>query len=185
GRIEGGSGPGGAGGNFSGTTGLLRLFNGEMGGQISWLLPAALIVLASGLVWTARRARTDRTRAALLLWGGWLVVSGVVYSLMSGIIHPYYTNTLAPAIAALVGIGAVELWRLRHTLAARLVLGAAVTASVVWSYRLLDRTPSWHPDLRIAILAGGLAAAAALMTVPSMSRTVAATVAVLALLAVL
>ena len=61
---------------------------------------------------TARR-RTDRTRAAALLWGGWLVVTGPVFSYMSGIIHPYYTVALAPAIAALVGIGAVALWERR------------------------------------------------------------------------
>ena len=46
-----------------------------MGGQASWLLPAALLALVAGL-WARRRApRTDRARAALLLWGGWLVVT--------------------------------------------------------------------------------------------------------------
>ena len=88
-----------------------------MGGQISWLLPAALIVLVTGLVATLRHPRTDRTRAALLLWGGWLVVTGVVFSFMSGVIHPYYTNMLAPPIAVLVGVGAVELARRRESLA--------------------------------------------------------------------
>src|SRR6202035_909420 len=56
-------------------------------------------------------ARTDRTREAALLWGGWLLVTAAVFSFMSGIIHPYYTVALAPAIGALVGIGAVMLWR--------------------------------------------------------------------------
>ena len=54
-----------------------------------------------------RRPRTDRVRAAALLWGGWLIVTGLVFSYMSGIIHPYYTVALAPAIGALAGIGAV------------------------------------------------------------------------------
>jgi len=184
GRIEGGSGPGGGAG-FSGATGLLRLFNSEMGGQISWLLPAALVVLAAGLAWTARRPRHDRTRAALVLWGGWLVVTGLVYSLMSGIIHPYYTNTLAPPIAALAGAGAVELWRLRRAFAARLLLAVCLTVTAAWSYRLLDRTPAWHPELRLAVLAGGLAAAAALLTLPGLRRAAAAAVAAAALLALL
>jgi 4-amino-4-deoxy-L-arabinose transferase-like glycosyltransferase len=167
GRIDGGgAGPGGGGGaGFSGSPGLLRLFNGEMGGQIAWLIPTALIVLGAGLVATLRAPRTDRTRAALLLWGGWLVVTGGVFSFMSGIIHPYYTNTLAPAIAALVGVGTIELWRRRQSLGARALLALMLVATVVVSYRLLDRTQGWHPWLRWAVLAGGLAAAAGLVLV--------------------
>ena len=84
-----------------------------MGTQISWLLPAALVAIAA-LVWaTWRRPRTDALRASVLVWGGWLLVTGIVFSFASGIIHPYYTVALAPAIAALVGLGVVELWRRR------------------------------------------------------------------------
>ena len=38
---------------------------------------------------------------------------------MNGIVHPYYTVALAPAIAALVGIGATLLWQNRFTAAGR------------------------------------------------------------------
>ena len=126
----GGGGGGGAGGNFSGATGVLRLFNSLMGGQASWLLPAALLALGAGLVATRRAPRTDRTRAALLLWGGWLIVSGLVFSLSSGIIHTYYTVALAPAIAALVAIGGQMLWARRETSRARVsaAVGVAVSA---------------------------------------------------------
>ena len=97
GAATGGGATGGAGGGaFGGSTGLSRLFASEMGGQISWLLPAALIALAA-LVWLSwRRPRTDQVRAAALLWGGWLVVTGLVFSYMSGIIHPYYTGGPGP-----------------------------------------------------------------------------------------
>ena len=78
-----------------GPTGWLRMFNDSLGGQISWLMPAALIFVV-GLVWTLRRSRTDRTRAALLLWGGWLVITGIVFSLGEGIIHEYYTVGAGP-----------------------------------------------------------------------------------------
>ncbi len=61
------------------------------GASTQWLLPAALVALLLGLWRTRQAARTDRTRAALLLWGGWLFVSGVVFSLGSGVIHTYYT----------------------------------------------------------------------------------------------
>jgi len=160
-RISGGGGGGGA--NFSGSPGILRLFNSLMGGQISWLLPAALISLVVGSIWTARRPRTDRTRAALLLWGGWLIVSAAIYSYMSGIIHPYYTNTLAPAIAVLVGVGATLLWRQRRHLVARLTLAVMLLATAGWSYSLLARSPSWHAWLRFAVLVGGALAAAVLI----------------------
>ncbi|MEH1167310.1 glycosyltransferase family 39 protein [Micromonospora sp. CPCC 205539] len=110
----GGARMGGGGGPFSGQTGLLRMFDGEVGGQISWLLPAALILLVAGLLFAGRATRTDRTRAGLLLWGGWLLVTGLIFSFMSGIFHAYYTVALAPAIGALVGIGVTMLWRQRR-----------------------------------------------------------------------
>jgi hypothetical protein len=57
-----------------------------------------------------RGARTDRLRTAALLWGGSLLVTGAVFSLMAGIIHPYYTVAPAPAIATLVAITDVQHW---------------------------------------------------------------------------
>ena len=157
---------GGGGSPFGGSTGLTRLFASEMGGQISWLLPAALIALAA-LVWLSwRRPRTDRVRAAALLWGGWLVVTGLVFSYMSGIIHPYYTVALAPAIGALAGIGAVTLWRsgrsmiARRAFAARAVLAAALAVTAWWAYLLLSRSADWLPWLRPLVLICGLGAAA-------------------------
>jgi 4-amino-4-deoxy-L-arabinose transferase-like glycosyltransferase len=184
----GGGGPGGGGGgggNFSGEPSVLRLFNELMGGQASWLLPAALLVLVAGLVWRLRAPRTDRVRAALLLWGSWLVVSGVVFSLSGGVIHTYYTVALAPAIAALVAIGAVVAWRRRDVLAARALLAAGVAATAVWSIVLLGRTPSWHPWLSPVIaVAGGVAVAGLLMPARATRRLGAAT-AVIALVACL
>ena len=171
GRIFGASGPtGGGGGNFSGQPGVLRLFNNLMGGQASWLLPAALLALLVGL-WSTRRApRTDRTRAAVLLWGGWLVVSGLVFSLASGIIHPYYTVALAPAIAALVAISARALWRERHQTTARFVLALGVLATSVWTWVLLDRTPRWESWLRVMIAISAVLAIVGLLAAPALRR---------------
>ncbi|HEX7662741.1 MAG TPA: glycosyltransferase family 39 protein [Pseudonocardiaceae bacterium] len=157
-------------GNTNQDAGLFRLFGSEMGGQISWLLPAALILLVVGLVLTRRAPRTDSTRAALLLWGGWLIVSGLVFSLSQGIIHPYYTVALAPAIGALVGIGLVLLWRERGDIAARFVLAGTVAVTVVWSFALLSQNSTWQPRLRWTILLGGFAAAAALLLVHRFGR---------------
>ena len=73
-----------------GPTGITRLFSVEMGTQISWLLPAALVALA-GLLWLTLRARRTRRAAsrAPCSGGSWLVVTGLVFSFAAGIIHPY------------------------------------------------------------------------------------------------
>jgi 4-amino-4-deoxy-L-arabinose transferase-like glycosyltransferase len=167
GRLDGNEtgsvGFGGGGPQFGGSTGLGRLFGAEMGGQASWLLPAALIGLVA-LVWLSWRApRTDRTRAGALLWGGWLLVTGAVFSYMAGIIHPYYTVALAPAIGALTGMGAIALWRRRASIAARLTLAAGLALTAWWAYVLLDRTPTWLPWLRLVVMVAGLVAAAVLL----------------------
>ena len=101
----GGDGGGGGGGMFGGSAGILRLFNEQFGGQVSWLIPYAVIAGASGLVLRLRAGRTDRRLVGYLLWGGWLAVHVLVFSFMSGVIHPYYSVILAPAIGALVGGG--------------------------------------------------------------------------------
>jgi len=158
-------GGGGMGGNvgFGGAAGITRMFGTSFGGEVSWLLPSALILLVAGLWFTRREARTSRTRAALVLWGGWLLVTAGILSFMSGTVHPYYAVALAPAIAALVGIGAVELWRGRAYLPARITLAATVLAASVWSAVLLGRDATWMPWIRVAVVILGVLAAVALL----------------------
>jgi 4-amino-4-deoxy-L-arabinose transferase-like glycosyltransferase len=158
----GGGGLGGNGGQW-GPTGLTRMFNAEFGSQISWLLPAALILLVAGLVWRGTRPRTDRVRAAFILWGGWLLVTALVFSLGKGIIHQYYAIALAPAIGALVGMGAGMLWKRRAEVTARSVLAVAVAATAIWGFVLLGRTPNWNSWLRGPLLLAGIAVAIVLL----------------------
>jgi 4-amino-4-deoxy-L-arabinose transferase-like glycosyltransferase len=118
------------------------MFTAQWGGQISWLIPAALIAIVV-MLWVSRRAaRTDRTRAAAILWGGWLVVAGLVLSFMSGTTHSYYAIALAPPIGALIGIGAVTAWRIRRTWFARAALAAALAVTAAWAWILLGRNPA-------------------------------------------
>ena len=168
-----------------GPTGLARMFNGQFGGQVSWLLPAALILLA-GMLWIGRRApRTNGQRAQVLLWGSWLVVTGLTFSLAAGIIHPYYSVALAPAISALVGIGATGLWRHRRRIEVRLLLAVATAATGAWADVLLARTPAWHPALRVVVLVVGVAAAVAIAAGPWLPRRVGPLVATAAILSAL
>ncbi|GAA4632324.1 hypothetical protein GCM10023196_065290 [Actinoallomurus vinaceus] len=168
-------------GNLNQDAGWTRMFDAELGGQIAWLLPAALVLLVAGLVLTRGRDRR-REFAGFALWGGWLLVTGLVFSFMQGIFHGYYTIALAPAVAALTGMGAAVLWRERHRPAGAVTLAGAVALTAWWSYVLLGRTPDFLPWLRIVVLIGGLLAAALLASAGrAPRRVIGAAVAVAAL----
>src|SRR3989440_554213 len=107
----GSGGGGGAGGLFAiGTPGPLRLFIQPLAGQIAWLLPFALLG-AVALAWQRRpRLQSDRKQQSLLLWGMWLLTMGIFFSVAT-FFHQYYFTVMAPAIAALFGIGVVTMWQ--------------------------------------------------------------------------
>ncbi|MEV5599895.1 glycosyltransferase family 39 protein [Streptomyces sp. NPDC052299] len=180
GSVGGGGGPGG--GQW-GETGIGRMFNSEVGAQISWLLPAALILLVAG-IWLTRRAgghlpgmkrwgSTDTARAAFLAWGGSLLMTAAVFSFMAGIFHQYYTVALAPCLAALVGMGVTVLWEERAHWWAGAALAGTVAVTAYWAYVLLGRTPDYLPWLRTAVLVTGLVAAAGLLLVVRLGRRLA------------
>ena len=175
-RITGGEGPAGGGsggpgggglggGNlfFGGDPGIGRMFGPSFGAEASWLLPAALIGLVAACGSRGAPRAPTGCGPALLLWGGWLLVTGAVFSFMDGIVHPYYTVALAPAIAALVGISVRELWRRKALLAPRIVLAVMLAVTGVWAFVLLDRTPDWMPALRWVVLVGSVMVAAVLV----------------------
>jgi len=171
--------------NQWGATGWERMFLPSFGSQISWLIPGALMLLAVTL-WVCRgRPRTDRTRAATLLWGGFLLVTMLLLSYAKGIIHPYYTVALAPAIGAVVAIGVVSMWEKRASWLGRGALAGALAATTLWAYVLLGRSSSWMPELRVIVLAVGLATSVALLAAPLRQARVALLVGGLALLVAL
>lgn len=184
GSVGGGGARAGGGGGGWGETGIDRLFSANIGGQISWLLPAALVLLVAGLVitWRARRA-TDSlesmARASFLAWGGSLLITALVFSYMQGIFHEYYTVALAPYVAALTGTGVAVLWEERGGRAAALTLSATLALTAVWSYVLLGRAAGYLPWLRWTVLVAGLLAAAGLLVGARLGRRAVVAVAAL------
>ena len=161
GMAGGGMAPGGgAGGGMWGSTGITRLFESAQGGQIAWLIPAALILLVAGIVLRGRAPRADTQRASFIVWGLWLLVTGLTFSFMAGIFHAYYTVALAPAIAALIGSGSVVAWRHRDVLWVRIILavvlgrnrrdgvGTARTLAFVRTVASLDHSGGRHRQRR-------------------------------------
>jgi 4-amino-4-deoxy-L-arabinose transferase-like glycosyltransferase len=145
---------------FGGGQGLLRMFDSELGGQISWLLPLAVVGLVGGLCLTRGRDRTDREWAGFVLWGGALLMYFAVYSDARGIFHPYYTAVMAPAVAALAGAGAVALWQLGQK--SRLwacVLPAVLIATAFWADALLARAIGYDPWLGPTVIVTGVVSA--------------------------
>ncbi|MGX1560370.1 ArnT family glycosyltransferase [Streptomyces sp. NPDC055506] len=181
----GGGGGGGNGGGAWGETGWDRMFSSSIGGQISWLIPAALILLVAGLVATRKSRRTSATRGAFLVWGGSLLITMVVFSYMQGIFHEYYTVALAPYIAPLIGMGAALLWEKRDKAWASLTLAAAMTATAAWGYVLLNRSSDYLPWLKWLVLVGGLTSALGLIFAGRLGRQLALGAAGLGLVAAL
>ncbi|GAB3397949.1 hypothetical protein GCM10027515_02680 [Schumannella luteola] len=184
GSVTGGGGGGNTGGGMWGSTGITRLFDGEIGGQITWLLPAALVVGVVALVLLRRAPRTSVRRAILVIFGGWMLVTGLAFSFMAGIFHAYYTVALAPAIAAVVAIGTTMLWERRSALWARIVLAAVLLGSAGWAYALLTRAGDWMPWLKFVVV--GLAViGAVLLVLPPLGRRIAVATAAVSLIGAL
>jgi 4-amino-4-deoxy-L-arabinose transferase-like glycosyltransferase len=146
----------------SAATRLHRLFTGEFGNEISWLLPVALFaVVFGGYLW-ARGCLSLGERAAYVAWSGWLLVTGVVFTFMNGTVHPFYTVALAPAVAALVGLGSAWAWRTHSGWDGRIALAIMLGLAAWWSVDLLNLNhfgPTWTPTLIMALSIAGIAAA--------------------------
>ena len=130
----------------NGAVGLFRLLNPDLGSQIGWLLPLALIGLI--VAWgTSHWWRLDAPRLSLVIWGGWFLTAGAFFS-VAGFYHRYYLTVLSPAVAALVGIGIVALWNAGRNGGWRVALLPAsliLTAGV--QIRILQTYPIWHDRL--------------------------------------
>jgi 4-amino-4-deoxy-L-arabinose transferase-like glycosyltransferase len=186
GSVTGGAGAGGAAGGASqwGATGLFRLFENEFGGQITWLLPAALVLALVSYLLLRRTPRTSVRRATLSLFVVWLMVTALAFSFMAGIFHAYYTVALGPAIAGVVAIGASLLWERRAALWARIVMASLVLITALWAWSLLNEAPTWLPALKVVVLILAVIAAGMLLLTPR-ARSLSIATASIALAAIL
>ncbi|WP_069160131.1 ArnT family glycosyltransferase [Nocardia altamirensis] len=150
--------------NDFGSPGPGRLFAGESGFEISWLLPAALVAFL--LVLALRRApRTDLVRGATLIFGLWMITLGGAFSVMAAAEHAYYTLTLAPAVAGMLAIGMHQLWQRRDQAVGRIGAAVLILSMGAWSFIVLQRNSDWLPWLRWTIAAtAGVAALGLLLT---------------------
>ncbi len=166
-RGQFGNNPGGfngqrIGGNFrgggmfgTGTPGVFRLFEPALSGQISWLLPLALLSAISLLRGVRWRRDLTREESAALFWLAWVLPMAAFFSI-AGFFHQYYMVTMAPGIAALTGAGLVKMWRdfqsksrWKWLLPIAFVVDLAFEASIVWNY----------PTLRTVLIATSIGAA--------------------------
>lgn len=123
-------------GSETGTEGIFRLFNQQLAGQATWLLPLALFSLA---ILLARLPFTNEHRAALL-WGAWLIPQ-IIFFDFAGLFHRYYLEMMSPAIAALVGAGLMLMWNSYRDsrwrgwlLPVALIIGAATEIFILRDY---------------------------------------------------
>ena len=170
--------------------GPLRLADRQLAGQVGWLLPLAMMGFAFGVPWTGLRAGPTAAQRELVLWAAWALCFGVVYSAAGGIFHPYYLATMAPALAALAGVGVVALWR-RYVEGGwgMLLLPGTLAITSEWQAYIQSAVPDW-PRLsfaltngsRIAVLVLLVAALAAVASRPARRVALGAVVAAVAIL---
>jgi 4-amino-4-deoxy-L-arabinose transferase-like glycosyltransferase len=114
-----------------------------------------------------------------VLFGLWAVVHVVVFSTAKGTFHPYYTSALAPAVAALSGVGVIMMaqWAMRSWAGAA-VLAATIAGTAWLAVDLLDRTADFQPWLRTAIPVAAAVAVVAIAAVRAGGRRLVAVAAI-------
>lgn len=134
------------------------MFYGGFALGFSWLLPLAL-VSAVLLLWLRRRApRTDLIRASTLFWLIFLCGNLLVFSVLQHF-NSYYTAVIVPAIAALVGTGAIAAWTAPQPSVRRWLVPLGLALSLAYTLLLLNlagRHWAWLQATVVVVGAGAL-----------------------------
>ncbi|MBP2115041.1 ArnT family glycosyltransferase [Paenibacillus silagei] len=147
------------GGMFNtGTAGPLRLFQQELSGQASWLLPFVLFG-SIGILASLRRRSFTRQHKEALFWLAWLVPVMGFFSI-AGFFHQYYLIMMAPPVAALAGAGWSQLWsyyKERQTWLSWLLPAAVLATTVLEVYIIRPYNDTIGSGWSVGILAAGIA----------------------------
>lgn len=173
---------------IQGFPGPWRLFQPALGGQLSWLLPLALIGLLAALRLPSRRRRMpgewrellswrlNRRQQGYVLWTVWLLAAGFVFS-FSRVLNVYYLSVLAPAVCAVAAGGMIALWHAYLAGGRRTwLLPLAVLMTGIEQAVLLGAAPNWNAWLRPLVLVVTLGLAAMLVVLrvsPRLARSIA------------
>lgn len=185
---RGGMNGGGSGGGMfnTGTAGPLRLFQSELSGQASWMLPFVLLGII-GLFANLRRKNFTQAHKEALFWLAWLVPVMGFFSI-AGFFHQYYLVMMAPPVAALVGAGWSKLWTLyrEHSGWLSWLLPAAtlVTAGFQW-YIVHPYNDTIGSGWSIGILAAGIVVSLVLVVLKGMKKSFIYTTGIAAVLVLL
>ncbi|QIG43656.1 glycosyltransferase family 39 protein [Nocardioides anomalus] len=112
-------------------TNLARIGRTDLGGEVMWLVPAAIILGALAWKVSRREPALRGIRPGLLLWTSWAAVGTTTFAAMAGIFHSYYTVVLAPALAAVLGTGTWLAWQRRDDVLVRRRLCWSVLATAL------------------------------------------------------
>jgi 4-amino-4-deoxy-L-arabinose transferase-like glycosyltransferase len=163
---------------YAGPRSVTRLFNLEVASQIAWLIPLAVAGVVAVIAARWRRPFDDPARANALLWAGWLVGYGLAFGAAPGVVQPFFTAAMAPAVAALSAIGIVVIGRRLDRWSWRLLGVAATLAATASAIGIAHRTPDWNAWLRPTVVVLAIVVVALLVT--EVPRTVTVGVALFA-----
>ena len=155
---------------FGGIPGLLRFTRPIIAEQIMWLFPVAVLGAVTTLLQVGLRGPMTPLKSSVLLWSGWLGTHWVVFSFAQGIFHEYYTIVMGPAVAALVGIGAIPLWQTLSSTGWKFsLLPTALLANACWQVSLIGQ----HPEFRYSLMPLVLSLVCLAVTIIVMHRSLA------------
>jgi 4-amino-4-deoxy-L-arabinose transferase-like glycosyltransferase len=81
---------------FGGSAGIDRLFNYQLSGQVSWLIPATVVAIVALLAMREKRAIS-------IFLAGWFVTLAVMFSAVAGL-HQFYVTAMVIPMVALIAM---------------------------------------------------------------------------------
>jgi len=152
----------------AGSPGIFRLFGEGLAGQISWLLPLAIVGI---FAWWRRPVSISlagfrdagffsEKGLTLMAMGLWLSAGLIYFSFTTGFWHTYYLATMAPPLAALAGIGIVGMYQEYNSrkYSGWLLVIAVLVTGLIQAY-ILSYDAEWSGLLIPLVLAGTISTA--------------------------